>query len=101
MTSSTVTYFAERACEARQSALDATNPVVRAIYRDLDRRFQQLAAFPDVAPLGPTTWLSHPTGAAPAPQPGSVRHACQSSDDDAQASTRGRERWENEGGAYA
>jgi hypothetical protein len=98
MTSSTVTYFAERACEARRSALDATNPVVRAIYRDLDRRFQQLAAFPDVAPLGPTTWSSHPTGDAPALQSGSVRR--QSLDGDAEASTRGNERWENEGGAY-
>lgn len=47
-----------------------------------DPLFQQLAALPDFAPLGPAIWLSHPTGAAPAPQSGRIRRARRSADDE-------------------
>lgn len=101
MTNSSNSYFTHRAFEARQSALDATNPVVRAIFRDLDQRFRQLAAFPNTAPLRHTDWLSHPTADALALQPNSAAGESAETDRDEQASIRDSENWENEGGKCA
>lgn len=98
MTNSTNTYFAHRAFQARQSLLDATNPVVRAIYREIDQRFRQLAAFPNSAPIDHTDWPSHPTEDVLAWQPDGVADAGREMDRDEGASTRDNDRWENEGG---
>lgn len=101
MTRSSNTYFTHRAFQARQSALEATNPIVRAIYRDLDQRFRQLAAFPNAAPIGHMVWSSPPTEDALALQPSSTTDESAQAERDDQASVRDNESWENEGGKCA
>lgn len=92
-------YFQGLAAEARRSLLEATNPRVRAIYRELVLRFRQSAKLPNL-PAGDAVW-SAPPCSTDAPLAGAEDHDRTGWQEGrtANPSPRPIAEWENEGGA--
>lgn len=88
-----------RAAEARQFSLDATHPRVRTIQREIAQRYEQLAAIPNVAPIGAFSLGDSPCDEART-TPASSRGAARWHEDGTVGpASPGGCNWENEGGA--
>jgi hypothetical protein len=86
-----------RAAQARQSSLDATNPRVRTIQREIAQRYEQLSIIPNDAPVGDFSLEGSSCHEALTM---ARRHAERWQDDRTLACmTAGGCNWENEGGA--